>query len=107
MKRQIRFGVFETNSSSVHSLTIVTPEEFEKFKAGDLIMFYEELMTKEQALEKALKSPWRTGATIESLEDDGELKTFDDYSNEYETYEKSYTTKSGDEIVAFGYYGHD
>lgn len=107
MKRQIRFGVFETNSSSVHSLTIVTAEEFEKFKAGDLIMFDKELMTKAQALEKAKKSQWYEDATIESLEDDGELKTFDDYSDEYETYEKSYTTKSGDEIVAFGYYGHD
>ena len=29
MKRKIRRGVFETNSSSTHSLTICTEEEFE------------------------------------------------------------------------------
>ena len=38
MKRQIRFGVFETNSSSVHSLTIVSKEEYEKFKNDELRM---------------------------------------------------------------------
>ncbi|WP_313584682.1 hypothetical protein [Lacrimispora sp.] len=30
MKRQIRRGVFETNSSSTHSLTMCSEEEFEK-----------------------------------------------------------------------------
>ena len=107
MKRQIRFGVFETNSSSVHSLTIVPADEFQKFTAGELIMFEDVLMTKEQALEKALKSQWYEDATIESLEENGEIKTFEDYGNEYETFEQYYTTKSGDEIVAFGYYGND
>ena len=29
MKRQIRRGVFETNSSSTHSLTMCSEEEFE------------------------------------------------------------------------------
>lgn len=30
MKRQIRLGVYETNSSSTHSLTICSEEEFEQ-----------------------------------------------------------------------------
>lgn len=29
-KTQIRIGVFETNSSSTHSITICTPEQLEK-----------------------------------------------------------------------------
>lgn len=30
MKKQIRRGVFETNSSSVHSLTMCSSDEYEK-----------------------------------------------------------------------------
>ncbi len=35
--RQVRRGTFETNSSSTHSLTICTAEEFEKWKRGELL----------------------------------------------------------------------
>ena len=35
--RQVRRGTFETNSSSTHSLTICTAEEFEKWKCGELL----------------------------------------------------------------------
>ena len=37
MKRQIRRGVFETNSSSTHSLTMCSEEEFEQWKNGELL----------------------------------------------------------------------
>lgn len=37
MKRQIRLGVYETNSSSTHSLTICSEEEFEQWKNGELL----------------------------------------------------------------------
>lgn len=37
MKRQIRRGVFETNSSSTHSLTMCSEEEFEKWKNGEIL----------------------------------------------------------------------
>ena len=33
----MRRGVFETNSSSTHSLTICTEEEFEKWQNGELL----------------------------------------------------------------------
>lgn len=36
MKIQIRRGVFETNSSSMHAFCIVSGEELEKFKNGEL-----------------------------------------------------------------------
>lgn len=35
--RQVRRGVFETNSSSTHSLTICTEEEFEKWTRGEVM----------------------------------------------------------------------
>ena len=35
--RQVRRGVFETNSSSTHSLTICTQEEYDKWLKGELL----------------------------------------------------------------------
>ena len=35
MKKIIRKGVFETNSSSSHSLTIMTQEKWDEFKTTD------------------------------------------------------------------------
>lgn len=45
--RQVRRGVFETNSSSTHSLTICTQEEFDKWLRGE-VMFdtYDEKLVK-------------------------------------------------------------
>lgn len=37
MKKQIRRGVFETNSSSVHSLTMCTSSDYDKWKNGELV----------------------------------------------------------------------
>lgn len=37
MKINIRSNVFETNSSSVHTLCICTEDEYEKFKNGELL----------------------------------------------------------------------
>ena len=37
MKKQIRRGVFETNSSSVHSLTMCSSDEYEKWENGELL----------------------------------------------------------------------
>ena len=37
MKKQVRYGVFESNSSSTHSLTITTKEMFDKWKNGEVL----------------------------------------------------------------------
>ena len=37
MKKKIRVGVFESNSSSTHSLSIVTEDVFNKWKNGELL----------------------------------------------------------------------
>ena len=42
MKKQIRIGVFESNSSSTHSLTIVSEDEFKKWKNGETENFFVE-----------------------------------------------------------------
>ena len=96
---KIRNGVFETNSSSVHSLCIVSEDEFDKWKKEKLIYDYynEELVDASKA-----------------EEDDDEYRyyTFDDFFHnwermEYETFTQNYTSESGDRIIAFGYYGND
>jgi hypothetical protein len=50
---QIRSGVFETNSSSTHSLTMCTQEEFDKWKRGEIWFDtdYERLVDKEIVIE--------------------------------------------------------
>lgn len=93
MKRTIRYGVFETNSSSTHSLCICTEDEYERWKNGELLFdSYREEFTSEKF------DYW-----------DEPNKTFDEYwDDEYlEPFEEEYVSPSGDRIVVFGKYGWD
>ncbi len=90
--KQIRREVFETNSSSTHSITICTAEEYEKFQDGEMMFDF-----------------WN-GKLVpmkEIKEDEGYFTSYDDFGGDMETYEKFFTTPSGDKMVAFGYYGYD
>lgn len=113
MKRQIRKNVFETNSSSTHSITICSEEEWEGFKDGKLAV---NDAGKFMPVEKLLPNPDYDpddypGRLIDPADSswDNEYETYDSYFyDEYlEVYSYNYTTKSGDKIVAFGKYGHD
>lgn len=44
MKRQIRLGVFETNSSSQHTLSVMTKEQYEKWETGDVLVSMEDIL---------------------------------------------------------------
>lgn len=99
MKIQIRRGVFETNSSSTHSITICTEEDFKKFLDGQMVLdrWFESLVP----FEKKSSDPDR-------------FITYDEFSSgewyhgyEYETYSESFTTPDGHPMVAFGSYGRD
>lgn len=93
----IRRNVFETNSSSTHSMTICTKSEYEQWKNGELLFdrYRDELVKPEDIKEK----------------NDYRYQTYDAYTNDDECYLEgyceSYTTPSGDEIVIFGEYGYD
>lgn len=104
MKMQIRKGVWETNSSSVHAICMCSQSDFDKWKKGEMIYdeWNEELVpTKDAILD----------------EDDEEYEdyryyTYDDFFNDYdkmefETYSDTFDTANGETVVAFGYYGHD
>lgn len=103
--KQIRFGVFETNSSSTHSITIVSEEDFDKWKAGELI--FDKYNDKLVPLAKANIA--NANDEDDDYEDSDEYQTYDDWNDfEYlETYIERFTTKNGDKIVAFGMYGND
>lgn len=47
--KKIRNNTFETNSSSTHSLTICTKEDYKKWENGELYYYDERLVSKEEA----------------------------------------------------------
>lgn len=98
MKRSIRVGVFETNSSSTHSLTVVSKEDFDRWANGEAMFdcYEDEIVEKREIDEDDYDGRYR-------------FKSYSDffYDNDLETYETTFKTKSGDEVVAFGAYGYD
>lgn len=110
--KTIRTGVFETNSSSTHSITIMMKSDFEKWKESGLYYFAKELLTKEEAIERmkqgGYKIDWSDPEIVEDYLRDF-ARTYEQWADqEYlETFEEEFTTTSGDVIVAFGEYGND
>ena len=88
--RQVRFGTFETNSSSTHSLVIGTPEQIKKWEAGELFINYyddyatefktkEELDQMEETEESFYRDEWKNGEewdeATEYLDHDSQIIT--------------------------------
>lgn len=119
MKRQIRCRVFETNSSSTHSLTMCSNEEFEKWKRGEILYWggrnkfatYEEILAE---LKTAYYSwyddvDWDDEDAVSDILSDEGINSYSEffYDNYYETYIRRHTTAGGEKIVAFGYCGYN
>ena len=87
-----RFGTFETNSSSTHSMVICSEEEYIKWANGEL-----------------LASRWEDGfQTKDDLtEDDYGWYDLDVWAGDLECDENSYTSPSGDKIRIICRYGYD
>lgn len=137
MKKQIRRGVFETNSSSTHSLTMCDEETFEKWKSGDLMFdkYAEEFIDSVPELsdeqknaakeyyEYSMEKYWKQWGDLTDSEkeewygkyatEEGivseDAVTYDQFMDEayLESFVGRYTTKNGDKVVAFGLYGYD
>lgn len=116
MKRIIRKGTFETNSSSTHSLTFMTKDQFDKWRNGELYKerYGDRLYTKEEYDKLVEKTAEENNTTVEELKDapswEYELpESYEEWrDDEYlETDYDSYTTEHGDEIVAVCKYGYD
>ena len=135
MKKQIRHGVFETNSSSTHSLTMCSEEEFEQWKKGELLFDeYSESFVKANSLSdddkkyaaqdyedrkdefskdwsdlsESAKEKYYIKYAKENNILNEDAKTYEEWGrSDLETFVDTYTSKSGDKIVAFGEYGYD
>ena len=99
--RQIRRNVFETNSSSTHSITMCMDSEFNKWVKGKLA--WSRWDRKLIPITPEVKASMDNG--------EGEYLTYDQFNDwdylEYETFKRDYITPNGDKIVAFGYYGYN
>ena len=146
---QVRQGVFETNSSSTHTLTFCTKEDYEDWKHGDKfwldndwgkLQTSKSFVTSEELEELTEKYNEEEQKRIDAgdeyakvLDIDkvlNERRDYDSWNDSYwdterssleaytmddwyarngdlETYERSFTSPSGDEMVAFGAFGYD
>lgn len=95
---QIRQGVFETNSSSTHALAICTQEEWEKLQLGEY------LVNEWEITDMASNDDPRVANNPDS-----QYVTYDELYNHSscEFFNRHFTTPSGDQMVAWGYFGYD
>lgn len=125
---QVRYGMFESNSSSTHTLVIAQNDEIKKLENNELLidlgwLHDKPFITYDEALE-LLKRDVEENDIEEDKEDlasgDEEtiyylLKEYDiaqrynDYlDSEYlEHYEEEIVTEHGDKVLIFGIYGRD
>lgn len=104
---KIRKGVFETNSSSTHSLTMCSDEEWKAFEKQELLFDrWDDSLVPVAELFKEYPEAETVDDIIEQSE--GQYWTLDTLGGDYfEYFHETYSTKSGEEIHAFGYYGSD
>ena len=124
MKRQVRYGVFETNSSSTHSLTMMMKKDYERWQKEKLYLFdgwpsewnngdaplLKALYTKNEATEFMKKNKYYHDVDVidDELFKEAGFISSDDEGNYYlESFYQEFTTPSGETIVAFGEYGYD
>lgn len=122
---KIRQNVYETNSSSTHSISICTLDEFAKFKNGEVyfngywrsantpvegklfVTLDEILASVDEDEAKEIREAIENEDDLDDVLHDIGFQSYNNFGGEYEYYEKDYTTSGGEHIVAFGYYGQD
>lgn len=129
MKTSIREGVFETNSSSTHSLVIMEESDFKKWKDGKL--FYNEdnyIPQANRKLDKELDALYKDHSEFYTKKEIEDLKKFfsdhdieideEEWEETFQTYEHwrqedelessvyKHTTPGGEKIVAVAKYGY-
>lgn len=114
----IRHNLFETNSSSVHSMTLLTEDEYNKWVSGDYYLDFGEgrVLTPEevQIIVSEYVNKWGDSYPETDEEFDEILEYQDIYSPDsfemrteyYETFCDRYD-KNGHTLYAIGYTGYD
>jgi sucrose-6-phosphate hydrolase SacC (GH32 family) len=123
----IRANTFETNSSSTHSMVILTEEQEKLFNSGELYFksdWEDDIITKEERNQIILKSIELTNWEI--IPDLSEEENIDMYLSEcddryglpisldqwcesdyLESSSENYTSPSGDKLVIYAKYGYN
>lgn len=134
MKRQIRRSIFESNSSSTHSLVMCMKRDYDKWSDGKLYLYdgwgfgYAYLQndknipeeghfyTKEECIAFIKRNKYYDSNKLDELTADEfdeyvkefDFKTYENYdSDDLECFEEELTTPSGEKVVAFGKYGYE
>jgi len=126
MKKQIRRCVFETNSSSTHSLTMCLKSDYDRWENGEMLLltesygFEDGYKPKDQFVSKemAIESLHHYEYVDEDLNFSNEkevnkalhsagYRTYGDDNDDLEGFYDTFITPSGEIIVAFGEYGMD
>lgn len=130
MKKQIRRGVFETNSSSTHSITIMMKNDYDRWCEEDLLLYTGDdfwwddkskapktnnLYTEEEAIEFCKTRKYYIERDFESMDEDNLREYLKEeefiYSDEedecLESFYEEFTTPSGETICCFGEYGYN
>ena len=121
---QIRQNIFETNSSSVHSIAICNEDEFKQWENGELL--YDRYNDELISLKKAEEIKREKEKEIERYKEEyGDEDYYDENADRILTYDQFFHWQGDDSyldymekyqvhqnidgvnIVAFGYYGHD
>ena len=117
---KVRNGVFETNSSSVHSMIMCSKEEYDQLKGNKMLIdrYYESLISFEEARQK-YSTEFPDAINIYEVSDLRALQllseydiavTLEEYNDRYnglDGFYKEYITPSGETVIAFGEYGYD
>ena len=118
---QTRYSVFETNSSSVHSICICSKNEYDCW-ADELPLitkesflwddYSERLVSIEEILSYipiSFEEAERIGFSCINTNHYMTKSVYSQscYKKWYNDYEEKFTSPSGDKMIAFGYYGHD
>lgn len=120
---QVRQGVFETNSSSTHSITMCTKNEFNEWVGGKIyrndgcwydstsVLKDKDFLTYDEAIELIKSSkyyePMKEDENVDDYFKEYRIYSYDNWGEYFETDVTNYTTPNGEEIVAVCYYGCD
>jgi hypothetical protein len=121
--KQVRRGVFETNSSSTHSLTMMMKSDYERWQNDQLYLYTgsgwgwdfnqpvkNKMYTRDEvvAFVKSYRYYDKEAEIDNKMLRYMDFIAWDDEGNEYlESFYREFTTPSGETIVAFGEYGYD
>lgn len=129
--KQVRRNVFETNSSSVHSITMCLEDIYDKW-VNDEVYFYDstyklpkgrdkfftwddmlefmrnELNVDEEDIKALIEAKENDDSEFTSILQDSDFYTadsYESYNEDCESYAEVFTTPMGERVVAFGYAG--